>query len=175
MTRTVRPASRRAGRLVALSATRRRGSSRSPGAPKNRLRHVWPDRAHLVRPAAVPRAGPALRRSAHLSRVRSPSGRLPALWRREAGAPRLAGRQSALHQALCALRGQPVSGDVDQGSGGGRRSTRCAFPKCACRLTGFAGYVSTSTHSFCAREQLRSGCRDSHAVRVRNFNRMRGK
>ena len=108
-----------------LRRSRARGSWPSVGAQKNGLRGVWAHAPHVVRPQDTPGARPALRRSADLSRRRGTARRLPPVRRREARTARLARGQSALHPALCALRGQAVPQCLDQG-GGGRFAPRLA-------------------------------------------------
>src|SRR6266508_6968664 len=62
---------------------------------------------------------PRLRRPAHLPRCRGPARGLPTLWQGEAGAARVPGGQSLLHQALCLLCGATLSGVPDPGCGQG--------------------------------------------------------
>ena len=113
------PGSVRARPSRGSSAIPTRGSSPSPGGQKNGLWDLRPGAARVVRPQAPPGPRPRLRRPADLPRARGPAGGLPALWRGEAGAARLAGRQSLLHQALRLLRGPALSGRADPGRGRG--------------------------------------------------------
>ena len=112
----------RARRSWGSSGTRTPGCSPSPGGQKNGLRDLRPGAARVVRPQAAPRPRPRLRRPAHLPRGRGPARGLPALRHGEAGAARLPGRQSLLHQALRLLRGPALSGLADPGRGQGAAS-----------------------------------------------------
>src|SRR6058998_2535575 len=82
-------------------------------------RNLRPGAARVVRPQAAPRPRPGLRRPAHLPRRRGAARGLSALWHGEAGAARLPGRQSLLHQALRLLRGAALSSLADPGRGQG--------------------------------------------------------
>ena len=109
----------RARRSWGSSGTRMLGCSRSRPGQKNSLRDVRARAPGVVRSQAAPRPRPLLRGSAHLPRRRGPAGGLPALWHGEAGATRLPGRQSLLHQALRLLRGPALSGLPDPRRGQG--------------------------------------------------------
>ena len=78
--------------------------SRSSAAQKNGLWRVRPGPQRLLRSPGAPGARPPVRRPADRRGVRAAPGRVPHLWRGEARAARLPGRQSPLHQALRVLR-----------------------------------------------------------------------
>ena len=94
-------------------------SSPSPGGQKNSVRDVRPGAARVVRPQTPPPPGSRLRRPAHLPRRRGAAGGLAALWQGEAGAARVSGGQSLLHEALRFLRGAALSGLPDPRCGQG--------------------------------------------------------
>src|SRR5208283_2735506 len=60
-------------------------------------------------PKATAGTGFVLRRSPYLPRVGGASGRLPAVWRGEARAAGLPGRERAAHEAVRPVRGTTVS------------------------------------------------------------------
>src|ERR1039457_404251 len=91
------------------SVIRARGSLLSFGGEKNDLRHLRYGASWLVRPKATAGTGFVLRRSPHISRHGGASGRLPAVWRGEARAAGLSGRERAAHEALCPVRGPALS------------------------------------------------------------------
>jgi len=116
--------SNRVQRSRGSSASPTPASSGSPGGQKNRLRDLRSGAARLVRSQAAPGARSLVRRPAHLPRVRGAPRGLSALWHGEAGAARLPGRQSLLHQALRLLRGPALSGLADPGRRQGAASRR---------------------------------------------------
>ena len=89
---------------VASSVIPKHVSSRWSGAQKNGLRLVWPSTVWLVRPARAACSRSFQWRYADLSGDRNTSRTLPPLRTREAGTAGMAGGQSVLHEAVCALR-----------------------------------------------------------------------
>jgi len=102
----------RIGSLASAPCRRWSASSVSPGcawsrwsaAQKNGLWRVRPGAQRVLRSPAAPGARPPVRRPADRRGVRAAPGRVPHLWRGEARAARLPGRQSPLHQAIRVLR-----------------------------------------------------------------------
>ena len=105
---------------VGCSGIRRLGSSRLFGGQKNCLRRVWNDATRMVRPAYAAHSRPVVRRHAGVPRARGAPCSVPMLWHGEARAPRLSGRQSVLHEAICLLR-RPALPQRDDSD---RKSTR---------------------------------------------------
>ena len=91
------------------SVIRKLGSSPLFAGEKNRLRHLRDGTPRVVRPQAAASSGFALRRSPYLPGPGDASGRLPAVWRGEARASRLPGRECAAHEALRPVRGPALS------------------------------------------------------------------
>jgi hypothetical protein len=79
------------------------------GGEKNDLRYLRCGVSQLVRPTAPASSGFVVRRSPHLPRPGGASGRLPAVWRGEARAAGLSGRERTAHEALCPVRGPALS------------------------------------------------------------------
>jgi hypothetical protein len=113
------PGSARVRPSRGFSAIPTPASSPSPGGQKNGLWDLRAGATRMVRPQAAPGPGSRLRRPAHLPRGRGAARGVSTLWQGEAGAARLPGRQSLLHQALCLLRGAALSGLADPGCGQG--------------------------------------------------------
>src|SRR6266571_5583410 len=86
---------------------------------KNGMRVLRSRADGLVRPQGPPGTRSVLRRHADISGIGGAAPRLSRLWQGEAGAARLSGGQSTLHQALCLLCGPPLPAGADQGGGGG--------------------------------------------------------
>src|SRR6185312_3861905 len=82
------------------SVIRKLGSSPSFAGEKNALWQLRYGTPRVVRPKAATSSGFALRGSPYLPRVGGASGRLPAVWRGEARAAGLLGRECAAHQAF---------------------------------------------------------------------------
>ena len=99
------PAFARCNVSKGCSVIRMRGSSPWFAGEKNDLRHLRDGASQLVRPNAAAGAGFVLRRSPHLPRLGGSSGRLPPVWRGEARAAGVPGRERAPHEALCLVRG----------------------------------------------------------------------
>ena len=99
------------------SASPTPASSPSPGAQKNRLWDLRVGPARVVRSQAPSHPRPVLRRRPYLSRGRGAARQLPPLRQREAGAARLPGRQSLLHQAPCLLRGRSAEAECEERTG----------------------------------------------------------
>jgi len=94
---------------------RKRGSSPSFAGEKNGLRQLRYRTPRVVRPKAEASSGFALRRSPYLPRLGGASGRLPTVWRGEARAAGLSGRECAAHEAFRPVRGPALSKWHDQG------------------------------------------------------------
>src|SRR5271168_2954316 len=88
---------------VAL-VTRNCGSLASRGAQKNVLRDLRDDASQLLRPHAAASARSLERALSHPARPGSASGSMPPVWRGEARATGVPGRQSVLYPTLCVLR-----------------------------------------------------------------------
>jgi hypothetical protein len=99
----------------ACSAMRTHGWYGWCGAQKNGLWRLWPGLSGMVRPYYPTSARSALRGLSHLPRVRGAPGGLPRLRGCEARACGVSGRQRAVHQALCLLRGATLSQRHGQG------------------------------------------------------------
>src|SRR5271154_4832380 len=97
------------------SVIRKLGSSPWFAGEKNGLRQLRCGTPRLVRPKAAESSGFALRRSPYLPRLGGASGRLPAVWRGEARAAGLPGRECAAHEAFRPVCGPALSKWHDQG------------------------------------------------------------
>ena len=91
-------------RLLVSSVISSGASSGSFDAQKNSLWSMRADSPWCLRSHGAPGARPPLRRYADLRGDRAAACRVPPLWRGEAGASRLAGRQSPLHETIRVLR-----------------------------------------------------------------------
>src|SRR5207253_2672043 len=105
---------------------------------KNALRRLRPGVSQPLRQAAPTGPRSLLWRQTRLSCLFPPQGPVRTVWGREKRTPGLAGRQSAVHQAVRLLRGPPLSPDTYQGSGrrtlprlARRQGTGQAVPACA--------------------------------------------
>src|SRR5450631_4546608 len=104
-THTHSPVSAPALSSTAASVTRKCGSLSSHGAQKNLLRELRDDASQLLRPHAAAGARSLQRPLSHPARHRSSSGSMPPVWRGEARATGVLGRQSVLYPTLFVLRG----------------------------------------------------------------------
>ena len=105
-----------------FSETRRRAWWSCGGVEKNRLWSVWIWVAELLRQEAAARARFVVRRYPRLSGDGGAASGLSDVWRREARALGMVGRQSVLHQTLCLSGGTAGSDGHDQ-----RRGPRVAL------------------------------------------------
>ena len=104
--------------LRACSGTDGFELSLSIGAQKNGL-PVWSCSGRLLRSQDPASPRPFIGRHPSGPGTRDPAIGVPALWLGEAGTPELPGEQSALHEALCDLRGPALPVLHDQGRGQG--------------------------------------------------------
>src|ERR1035441_3366479 len=105
----------RARSCAAASVIRKCGSLPWHGAQKNVLWDLRDDASQFLRPYAAAGARSAERPVSHRARHRSSSGSVPAVWRGEARATGVPGRQSVLYPTLCVLRGPALPLGDDQG------------------------------------------------------------
>src|SRR3954451_12657873 len=119
---TTRIASRAFGRVPQSAAslvTPRCGSCGSSAGGKNQLWHLWARPAGVLRSQDALDTGPALWGHAGLPGGGDPAGVLPELWQGETRGAGVAGRQPAVHQTLCLVRGPALPGRPDSGGGAG--------------------------------------------------------
>lgn len=95
-------------RLSASSVIPAGALSRSSDAQKNGLWSVRPSSPRLLRSQGAPGSRPSVRRHADRRGAGAAPGRGPKLWRGEARASRLPGRQFPLHQAIRAQVASPA-------------------------------------------------------------------
>jgi hypothetical protein len=95
--------------------TRRCGSLPSLGAQKNILWDLRDDASQFLRPYAATGTRFVERSLSHRARPGSSSGSMPAVWRSEARATGVRGRQSVLYPTLRVLRGPALPLGDDQG------------------------------------------------------------
>jgi hypothetical protein len=101
--------------------------SPSSAAEKNGMRRLWSSVSQLLRQAQTARPRSVLWRQTGVSRLPPAQSPVFTVREREERTAGLAGRQSAVHQAVRLLRGPTLSADHHQGSGGG------TLPRLACR------------------------------------------
>src|SRR5271163_5017437 len=100
---------------TAASVTRKCGSLPSHGAQKNVLWDLRDDASQLLRPHAATGARFVQWTVSCSARYRGSSGSVPSVWRGEARATGVPGRQSVLYPTLCVLRGPALPLGDDQG------------------------------------------------------------
>src|SRR5262245_6050970 len=118
-TRTAARAFVRVPRSAEFLGTPRYDSCDSSAAGKNRLWHLWARPAGVLRSQGALDTGPALWGHTALSGGGDPTSALPELWQGETREAGVAGRQSAVHQTLCLVRGPAVAGCPDPGGSTG--------------------------------------------------------
>src|SRR5271170_565143 len=100
---------------TAVSVTRKCGSLPSRDAQKNVLRNLWDDASELLRPHPATSARFVQWTVSCSARYRGSSGSMPSVWRGEARATGVPGRQSVLYPTLRVLRGPALPLGDDQG------------------------------------------------------------
>src|ERR1039457_3345218 len=100
---------------TAASVTRRCGSLPAHGTQKNVLWSLRDHASQLLRPHAAASARSLEWTVSHPDRPGGASSSVPSVWRGEARATGVPGRQSVLYPTLCVLRGPALPLGDDQG------------------------------------------------------------